>query len=191
LRTSGEEGNGYADYRYIDANVDEFAQPAYRIAPHYTPPLRAVLNQVDAAAIRKTIIHTAMEPTTNGYALTVPNPIPYAWYLLLVRDKNNPTWRASGYFMSGSNREPVHLLVDKKGMQHDGQSPVAMPEVHFLPDAVDPEFVAGWGEDSDGDGLPDVYEVLVTFTDPNNADTGNSGFSSKTRQAKRLNAIGE
>ena len=167
--------NGYAEYRYIDANVDEFAQPAYRIAPHYTPPFRAVLKQVDTAAIRKTIIHVTAEPTTNGYALTVPNPIPYAWYLLLVRDKNNPTWRASGYFMSGTNREPVHLLVDKKGMQHDGQSPIAMPEVRFLPEVIGPEFVAGWGEDSDGDGLPDVYEVLVTHTDPDNADTDNTG----------------
>jgi hypothetical protein len=51
-----------------------------------------------------------------------------------------------------------------------------MPEVKFLPDVVEPEFTAGWGEDSDGDGLPDVYEVLVTHTDPDNADTGNTGI---------------
>ena len=50
-----------------------------------------------------------------------------------------------------------------------------MPEVKFLPDVVEPEFTAGWGEDSDGDGLPDIYEVLVTQTDPDNADTGNTG----------------
>jgi hypothetical protein len=35
--------------------------------------------------------------------------------------------------------------------------------------------VAGVGEDSDGDGLPDVYEDLATRTDPYNGDTGNTG----------------
>jgi hypothetical protein len=96
--------------------------------------------------------------------------------LLLVRDKNDPQWRASGYFTSGTNRDSVYLHVDKKGMMHEGQSPLAMPEVKYLGDAIEPEFTAGWGEDSDGDGLPDVYEVLVTKTDPDNADTGNSGI---------------
>ena len=37
------------------------------------------------------------------------------------------------------------------------------------------KFAAGWGEDSDGDGLPDIYEVLVTHTSPDNADTGDTG----------------
>jgi hypothetical protein len=50
-----------------------------------------------------------------------------------------------------------------------------MPQVRFLPDVVNPEFTAGWGEDSDGDGLPDIYEVLVTKTEPDNADTGVTG----------------
>lgn len=163
------------EYHYIDPNVDTFFQPLYRIEPHYSPPLRARLDRVDAAGIRKTIITVAAQPIADGYALSVPHPIPYARYLLLVRDKNNPQWRASGYFTSGTNRDPVYLHVDKKGMMHEGQSPLAMPEVKYLPDVVEPEFVAGWGEDSDGDGLPDIYEVLVTHTDPDNADTGNTG----------------
>ena len=50
-------------------------------------------------------------------------------------------------------------------MMSSGQSPISMPEVRFLPGVVAPEFTAGWGEDSDGDGLPDIYEVLVTGTD--------------------------
>src|ERR1017187_2197879 len=85
-------------------------------------------------------------------------------------------WRASGYFASGTNRSPVHLHVDAKGMMSDGQSPIAMPVVKFLPDVVKPEFTAGWGEDNDSDGLPDIYEVLVTHTDPDHADTGNTGI---------------
>lgn len=60
-------------------------------------------------------------------------------------------------------------------MMHEGQSPIALPGVKFLPEVVEPEFTAGWGEDSDGDGLPDIYEVLVTQTDPADADTGNTG----------------
>jgi hypothetical protein len=166
---------GVSNYRFVDSNVDAFPQPIYRIQPHYSPPLHAHLNHVDAAEIRKTILAVSARETTNGYALTVANPIPHALYLLLVRDKNDLQWRASGYFASGATRSPVYLHVDKKGMMSDGQSPIAMPEVKFLPDVVDPEFTAGWGEDSDGDGLPDIYEVLVTQTDPDNADTGNTG----------------
>ena len=166
---------GVRDYRYVETNVDTFTQPLYRMQPHYSPPLHAYLQKVDAAEIRKTILPVSARQTTNGYALTVSHPIPHAWYLLLVRDKNDLQWRASGYFASGATRNPVNLHVDKKGMMSDGQSPIAMPEVKFLRDVVDPEFTAGWGEDSDGDGLPDIYEVLVTRTDPDNADTGATG----------------
>lgn len=164
------------DYRYVESNVDTFFTPVYGVEAHFTPPLHARLDQVNAAAIRETILPVAAHPTTNGYVLTVSHPIPYARYLLLVRDKNNPQWRASGYFVSGTNRNPVYLHVDKKGMMSDGQSPIALPEVKFLPDVVKPVFTAGWGEDSDGDGLPDIYEVLVTHTGPDNADTGDTGI---------------
>jgi len=167
---------GVRNYRYVETNVDTLFQPLYRIQAHYSPPLHAHLAQVNAATIRETMLPVMAQPTTNGYALTVTHPIPYALYLLLVRDKSNPQWRASGYFTSGTNRNPVYLHVDKKGMMSDGQSPIAMPEVKFLPEVVEPEFTAGWGEDSDGDGLPDIYEVLVTHTDPDNADTGNTGI---------------
>ena len=40
------------------------------------------------------------------------------------------------------------------------------PDVKFVAPAHRLEFTAGSGEDSDGDGLPDIYEVLVTQTDP-------------------------
>jgi hypothetical protein len=166
---------GVHNYRYVDTNVDTLFQPQYQIQSHYSPPPHVHLDQVNAASIRKTILTVTAQQATNGYTLAAMNPMPYAWYLLLVRDKNDPQWRASGYFASGTNRDPVYLHVDKKGMMSDGQSPISMPKVHFLPDVVEPEFTAGWGEDSDGDGLPDIYEVLVTHTDPDNADTGNTG----------------
>jgi hypothetical protein len=166
---------GVRDYRYVETNVDTLFQPAYRIQPHYSPPLQIRLTQVNAAAIRETILPVVARQTTNGYDLTVTHPIAYGSYLLLVRDKNDPQWRASGYFSAGTNRSPVHVHVDAKGMMSDGQSPIAMPAVKFLPDVIDPEFTAGWGKDSDYDGLPDIYEVLVTHTEPDNADTGDTG----------------
>lgn len=167
--------SGVRSYRYVETNVNTLFQPEYRVQAHYSPPLHAHLGQINETTIRNTILPVAARQTTNGYDLTVAHPIPYAWYLLLVRDKNDPQWQASGYFASGTNRNPVHLHVDAKGMMPDGQSPIAMPAVKFLPDVIDPEFTAGWGEDSDGDGLPDIYEVLVTHTDPDNADAGNTG----------------
>jgi hypothetical protein len=88
---------GLKEYRYIDPNVDTLFQPFYRIQPHYSPPFRARLDRVDAAEIRKTIITVAARATGDGYTLTVPHPIPYARYLLLLRDKNDPQWRAGGY----------------------------------------------------------------------------------------------
>ncbi len=166
---------GVRDYRYVETNVDTLFSPLYKISAHYSPPLHARLDHVNAKAIRETILSVTAKQSTNGYELTTLNPVPYAWYLLLVRDKNDPQWRASGYFESGTNRNPVHLQVDKKGMMSVGQSPIAMPAVKHQPDVAGPEFAAGWGEDSDGDGLPDIYEVLVTKTEPDEADTGNTG----------------
>lgn len=169
---------GQHDYSYTETNPvsTPWSDPVYRVQSHYTPPLQAYLERVNPTSIHQTVLPVAARPTTNGFDLTASNPIPHAWYLLLVRDRNNPQWRGSGYFASGTNRDPVHLHVDSKGMMHEGQSPIAMPDVKFVPDVVAPEFTAGWGEDSDGDGLPDIYEVLVTKTDPAAGDTGNTGI---------------
>ena len=169
---------GTSHYTYVDTNVDVlFGSPTYQVRARYdSSPLHAFFDAVDATAIERTLISATKIETTNGYELTINRPIPYARYLLLVRDRNNPLWRASGYFVSGTNRSPIHLRVDGKGMMFSGQKPVALPQVAFLPAVRDPEFIAGWGEDSDGDGLPDAYEVLVTHTQPDNADTGETGI---------------
>jgi hypothetical protein len=152
-------------------------QSGYSVHAHYPePPPFAELSEVTATAISNTILPVTAKQQTNGYELTVLHPIVHARYLLLVRDKNDQQWRASGYFVSGTNRSPVFLHADKKGMMTDTQSPIALPAVKFLPDVVQPEFTAGWGEDSDGDGLPDIYEVLVTHTKPDAADTGDTGI---------------
>lgn len=176
---------GQHDYSYTETNVvfTPWSNAIYRVRSQYTPPLQAYLEHVNTAGIRRTILTVTARPVTNGFDLTAMNPIPHASYLLLVRDQNNPGWRASGYFASGTNRNPVHLHVDLKGMMRDGQSPIAMPDVKFAPNVVSPEFTAGWGEDSDGDGLPDIYEVLVTKTDPTDGDTGNTGILDGYKEA--------
>jgi hypothetical protein len=166
---------GVQTYTYVDTNVTAFLSPEYRCQAHYVPPFRSTLTQVDAESIRKSVLTVQAQPVTNGYDLLALHPFPYARYMLLMRDQREPQWRASGYFLSGTNRDPVRLHVDFKGMMTDGQAPIAMPAVKFLPDAVQPEFMAGSGDDSDGDGLPDVYEVFVTRTDPASPDTGNTG----------------
>jgi hypothetical protein len=153
------------------------SQFPYSNPPHYPEPIPfAELIEATPKSIRNTILSVTAISQTNGYELTVHHPLIRARYLLLVRDKNDRQWRASGYFVSGTNRNPVYLHVDKKGMMTDTQSPITLPPVNFLPDVVQPEFTAGWGEDTDGDGLPDIYEVLVTHTDPNDDDTGDTGI---------------
>jgi hypothetical protein len=169
---------GQHDFNYTETNApaDLFSSPVYRVKAHFTPPLSVFLDVVNAAAIRQTVVSVEARPSTNGYGLTVLQPVPYAHYLLLVRDKRDLQWKTSGYFCSNTNRDPIHLHVDRKGMMEEGQCSIAMPQVQFVPDVITPEFIAGWGEDSDGDGLPDIYEVLVTQTDPTKPDTGDTGL---------------
>ncbi len=163
-------------YHFTDTNADAFFQPLYRIQAHCTPPIHVVPTKRDVASIRGTVRPVVCHPTTNGYDLIVSKPVAHAWYLLLMRDKNDLQWRASGYFTPEKNT-PFLVHVDSFGMMAVGdQKPIALPEVHHLPLVVNPEFIAGCGEDSDGDGLPDIYEVLVTGTEPDNADTGHTGI---------------
>jgi hypothetical protein len=169
---------GQYDFTYTETNatVDPFSNPIYRVQAHVTPMLGVFLDVVNMEVIRKTMVSVTAKSATNGYDLMVPKPTPDAHYLLLVRDRQEPQWKACGYFCAKTNRESIPLRVDRKGMMHDGQRPIAMPEVKFASDLIAPEFVFGWGDDSDGDGLPDIYEVLVTQTDPANPDTGKTGM---------------
>jgi hypothetical protein len=163
-------------YHFTDTNADDFFQPLYRIQAHVTPPIHVVPTKRDASSIRETIRSVVCRPTKNGYDLTVSKPVAHAWYLLMVRDKNDSQWRASGYFTPEIG-SPFHIHVDSFGMMATGdQKPIALPEVHHLSPVINPEFIAGCGEDSDGDGLPDIYEVLVTGTEPDSADTGQTGI---------------
>jgi hypothetical protein len=167
---------GVSEYTFEETNVDTLFQPLYSVRAHFVPPYRAFLNRTDTVSIRQSVLSVNVNQSTNGYDLVALHPIPYGRYLLLVRDKLHSVWRASGYFEAGTNREPVRLHVNAQGMMDGNQRPIALSKTRFTPAVSEPEFTAGWAEDGDGDGLPDIYEVLVTETDPMATDTGNSGI---------------
>ena len=163
-------------FRYVETNVDTFAQPSYRLKAHFTPLVRTVPTRVDTIGIQQTLRSVTAVRNPDGFELTVKQAHPHAMYLLLVRNHRDDQWCASGYFQAGTNAGPVKLKTDVRGMMTVGQKPIAMPSVKFTPELSDAEFVCGSGEDSDGDGLPDIYEVLVTKTEPHLRDTGLTGI---------------
>ncbi|HTV43104.1 MAG TPA: hypothetical protein VMF08_21245 [Candidatus Sulfotelmatobacter sp.] len=144
--------------------------PSLSVPRYVLPP------SCDARAIRKTIRKIVCMPTKDGFSLSVTHPVKSARYLVLVRDGPDDFWKASGYFTGNTNGEK--LLADKNGMLLPTDCTLAMPVItpQFHPILKHPEFIAGSGEDADGDGLPDIYEVLVTKTDPDNPDTGSTGI---------------
>ena len=168
---------GLPEYKYIATNVDTFFQPSFRVRSHYTPPIHRTPLVVDAASIRQTIREVTAQSTVSGYDLTIRNPTPFARYLLLSRPSGNRRWRASGYFIVVTTNAAVRLRVDSRGMMAaNDQRLVPLPNVRFVETSPQLEFTAGSGEDSDGDGLPDIYEVLVTKTDPSRSISNESGM---------------
>ncbi len=168
---------GLPEYKYVATNVDTFFQPSFRVRSHYTPPIHRMPVAADAASIRQTVREVTARPTTNGYELTVQKAVPFAVYLLLSRPPERSRWCASGNFIVTKTNSATRLLVDTRGMMATGdQRLVPLPDVRFVEPSPLLEFIAGSGEDSDGDGLPDIYEVLVTETDPARSINNESGM---------------
>jgi hypothetical protein len=169
--------NKFQQYEYDDTNVNTFRPPVYRIyGSHPPPPPWVVPSRCDAEGIRQTIRQVACVPATNGYALTVAEAVPHARYLMLVREGKNGFWKASGFFVGSTNGSPLKLLADRRGMLTTASGPYVLPTIEHIPILNQPEFICGSGEDADGDGLPDIYEVLATKTDPDKSDTGATGL---------------
>ncbi len=89
---------------------------------------------------------------TNQVVLTLLGAVAGTNYLIFSKDLSttNSRWRVEQNLM-GTNIAIVQL----NGRQL--------------------AFIGGYGEDSDQDGLPDAYEILMTHTDPDLPDTGNTG----------------
>lgn len=169
--------NRYQQYEYTDTNSSVAGSFVYRVCANYPVPSQGALPvRVDREGILQTVRQVASVPATNGYALTVARTVPRAHYLLLVREGKDGFWKASGFFVGGTNGNPVKLLADKRGMLTTTSRPFALPKVEHVPNLEHPEFICGSGEDADGDGLPDIYEVLATKIDPSNLDTAMTGL---------------
>ncbi len=169
--------NKYQQYEYVETNISAFRSSVYRAYANYpAPPLWIMPARTDTEGIRQTIRQVASAPTTNGYALTVARTVPRTRYLMLVREGKDGFWKASGFFIASTNGSPVKLAADKRGMLPTGGRPFVLPKVEHVPNLEHPEFICGSGEDADGDGLPDIYEVLATKTDPDKSDTGATGL---------------
>ena len=95
---------------------------------------------------------------TNAARLTLHGTAPGTNYLILSSPSlPAATWVVETWLFTTNAQDWIETLVS-----------LDRPTVFFR---------AGIGEDTDGDGLPDVYESLVTGTDPNNPDTGDTGTS--------------
>ncbi len=164
------------DYKYIATNVNSLPQPLFRIRSHYTPPIRRVPVSPDVKSIRQTTRDVSARATTNGFDLVVNCPVSQARYLLLSRPSPKSRWRASGYFIATGTNANMKLHVNSFGMMAgSAQRPTPLPDVRFVETSTQMEFTAGSGEDCDGDGLPNIYEVLVTQTDPSRSISINGG----------------
>lgn len=76
-------------------------------------------------------------------------------YQIYTCEQGDPTmtWRVETNFLGTSSATTVAITLNGRSL----------------------DYIGGYGEDSDGDGLPDGYEVLATLTDPYLPDTGMTG----------------
>lgn len=168
--------NPGAYYEFIDTN-QIIASPVYSVIANYPAPLPwIVLVHCDREAVRQTIRQVDCKPAISGYELTVAKTQPHFHYLMLVREGKNGFWKASGFFFGSANGSPVKLAADRRGMLLTNDGLLLLPRVEHIPVLDQPEFICGSGEDADGDGLPDIYEVLATKTEPDKSDTGATGL---------------
>ncbi len=171
--TPGSGSFGY--FQFIETNRSVSRSTIYGVQAVYPNPAPWITPlHSDKEGILKTVAQVASKPCKDGYELTVAKTVRFVRYLMLVREGKKGFWKASGFFIGSSNGNPVKLVADVRGMLIT-KSPFVLPKVEHIPILGNPEFIAGSGEDADGDGLPDIYEVLVTRTDPDNSDTGATG----------------
>ena len=106
-------------------------------------------------------LYLEMALVTNGWAYVILNgTIPDVAYELLSREEIKDTnWISEGIVIGAPEQDWTEAMI-----------PVGSRTNSLF------VWARSW-QDSDGDGLPDWYEMEVTGTDPNNPDTGDTGVS--------------
>ncbi len=123
---------------------------------------------LSTVSTRATPLRLTVQPKgTNEVELTFGPIIPDCDYQILARTNGlDGHWMTfAGDFIGGSNKTITATCNmggagDLKGLT--------------METLTNWKFVAGCWEDSDGDGLPDMYEDLATRTDPQSGDDGYS-----------------
>ena len=95
-------------------------------------------------------------PDTNTVLVTMRPTLVGTNYQIYTQDQsstNNP-WRVETNFLGTNSATTVAITLNGRTLS----------------------YIGGYGEDSDGDGLSDGYEVLATLTDPYLPDTGMTGI---------------
>jgi hypothetical protein len=141
----------------------------------WRPPPGIDLKVPADAAVRQTIRPVTWVTNKDGFELNVSNTVPGLRYLVMSREGSSGYWRASGFFVGSDSRAAVKLVADRHGTLQNSW-PCTLPPLLYATNLGEPQFVAGSGEDADGDGLPDIYEVMVTKTDPWRTYTGGTGL---------------
>ena len=172
--------NGLPDYWCMEyfstLNVDPYADPdgdglcnldeyilgtnptnANSITPLHTDAQALFLAYTNYDASCHYQLFVTNGPDTNTVLVTMSPTLVGTNYQIYTHDQSdtNNTWRVEANFLGTSSATTVAITLNGRSL----------------------DYIGGYGEDSDGDGLPDGYEVLATLTDPYLPDTGMTGIA--------------
>jgi hypothetical protein len=120
-------------------------------------------------------VRLTVQTNADELTLKLTGTVPDVFYMIMMRS-NAPCARWLS-FMSfiGATNDPAPFRVSLETGAAEGL--MQQPELHHIVARMlsQMQFTAGSGEDADGDALPDLYEDLVTRTDPLNGGTDNRG----------------
>ena len=171
--------NGLPDYWCMEyfgtLNVDPYADPdgdglcnldeyllgtnptnANSLSPLHTDAQALLLAYTNYDAHCTYQLHVTNGPDTNTVLVTMNPTLVGTNYQIYTEDQTDTThtWRVETNFLGTNSATTVAIALDGRSLA----------------------YIGGYGEDSDGDGLPDGYEVLATLTDPYLPDTGLTGI---------------
>jgi hypothetical protein len=142
-------------------NLDEYilgTNPtnAYSITPLHTDAQALLLAYTNFDANCRYQLFVTNGPDTNTMLVTMSPTLVGTNYQIYTHEQSdtNNTWRVETNFFGTNSATTVAITLNGRNL----------------------DYIGGYGEDSDGDGLSDGYEVLATWTDPYLPDTGMTGI---------------